>query len=392
MQITHLGHAAVLIETAGARVLIDPGNFSTAWHGLTDLDAIVVTHLHPDHLDPEAAPALVAANPMAKVLVEPGVLDKIADGSLPPLGEARAFAAGDQTAVGDLLVTGVGGRHAVIHADLPRLGNVGVVLGSEGEPTFFHPGDALDTVPAGVDILAVPAYGPWAAMKETIDFVRAVGALEGLPHPRRAAQRPRPGPDRRPDQRDDRHPTGRPARRDRPPVLTGTPTRKQIPVKPLSGVLLALYLLTLLWLVLFKLSYDVPSILANYQTRSLNLIPFVTFGQVGLSETVSNFVTFIPFGLLLGLNFKQAALWRLLLVVFAFSVAVETLQFIFAIGTTDATDVVTNTLGGLVGLVLYRLVNKVVKAAILDRVIAAVGMILFVTFILLRLLVFKVRY
>ena len=27
----------------------------------------------------------------------------------------------------------------------------------------------------------MPAYGPWAAMKETVDFVRAVGALEGFP-------------------------------------------------------------------------------------------------------------------------------------------------------------------------------------------------------------------
>jgi glycopeptide antibiotics resistance protein len=75
-----------------------------------------------------------------------------------------------------------------------------------------------------------------------------------------------------------------------------------------------------------------------------------------------------------------------------FSMAVETLQFIFAIGTTDATDVVTNTLGGLAGLVLYRLANLVVRAEILDRVITAVGMTLFVAFILLRLLVFKVRY
>ncbi|HEY6683652.1 MAG TPA: MBL fold metallo-hydrolase, partial [Propionibacteriaceae bacterium] len=52
MRITHLGHAAVLAETDGARILIDPGNFSDAWHSLTDLDAVLVTHQHPDHIDP----------------------------------------------------------------------------------------------------------------------------------------------------------------------------------------------------------------------------------------------------------------------------------------------------------------------------------------------------
>jgi len=153
-----------------------------------------------------------------------------------------------------------------------------------------------------------------------------------------------------------------------------------------------LYLLTLLWLVLFKLSYDILAILATYNTRSVNLVPFVTLGQTGLSETISNLVIFIPFGLLLSLNFKRTRLSRLLTAVFVVSAAVETLQFIFAIGTTDATDLVTNTFGGLVGLVLYRLVSKVVKTAILDRVITAVGLTLFVAFILLRVLVFKVRY
>ena len=74
MRITHLGHSAVLAETDSARILIDPGNFSDRWHSLTDLDAVLVTHQHPDHLDPQHLPALLEANQEARVLVEPSII------------------------------------------------------------------------------------------------------------------------------------------------------------------------------------------------------------------------------------------------------------------------------------------------------------------------------
>ena len=165
----------MLLEVADRRILIDPGNFSDAWHSLTGLDAILVTHLHPDHIDPRHVPALIAANPQAEVHVEPQVLSVV---DLPTARPVHADTSLDLG--GGVRVAAVGGLHAVIHRDIPRIGNVGLVVSAEGEPTLFHPGDALEAIPAGIDVLAVPAYGPWAAMKETVDFVRAVAAPQGF--------------------------------------------------------------------------------------------------------------------------------------------------------------------------------------------------------------------
>ncbi|NLC97914.1 MAG: MBL fold metallo-hydrolase, partial [Actinomycetales bacterium] len=52
MLITRFGHSCVLVELEDARILIDPGIFSSQEaFRLKDLSAIVVTHQHPDHID-----------------------------------------------------------------------------------------------------------------------------------------------------------------------------------------------------------------------------------------------------------------------------------------------------------------------------------------------------
>lgn len=178
MRLTRFGHAALLVETPNVRILIDPGNFSSdATFSLTDLDAIVVTHQHPDHADLARIPALIEANHGAALLAEPQTSSRLRELG----GDWQETAADRSTEVGDVRMTGVGGRHAVIHPDLPVVGNVGLLIAADGEPTLFHPGDSYEFAPSGVDVLAVPLGAPWAKVSETVDFVRAVAPRIAIP-------------------------------------------------------------------------------------------------------------------------------------------------------------------------------------------------------------------
>ena len=85
VKITRMGHAAVVIEVDDTRVLIDPGGFCTdETFELDGLDAIVVTHQHPDHLDRARIGALLERNPEATLLCDPETRrhrrDRVVDG------------------------------------------------------------------------------------------------------------------------------------------------------------------------------------------------------------------------------------------------------------------------------------------------------------------------
>jgi glycopeptide antibiotics resistance protein len=121
------------------------------------------------------------------------------------------------------------------------------------------------------------------------------------------------------------------------------------------------------------------------------LIPFAGLSRSHLSETVYNCIVFIPFGLLLSISFKQVNYWRRLIFIFIFSAVVEVTQFIFAIGVTDITDIITNTLGGLLGLILYDISGKYFDEKKRDQFVIIVGTILLALLIVFRLLV-RVRY
>lgn len=177
MRLTHLGHACLLVELADRTILIDPGTFSSGFEDLRDLDAIIVTHNHPDHLDPERAVPLVRANAGASIHADPLTAGRLRGEGL----SVESTVHGEEFAIGDVTVTPVGELHAFNHEKMPVIPNVGVVFRAAGEPSLFHPGDAYDADPGEVDILAHPLNAPWAASRDSIAFVGRIGPRRFIP-------------------------------------------------------------------------------------------------------------------------------------------------------------------------------------------------------------------
>jgi glycopeptide antibiotics resistance protein len=163
-------------------------------------------------------------------------------------------------------------------------------------------------------------------------------------------------------------------------------------MKQLHKTALAVYIVFLLWLVLFKTSTDFISVLTGYQSRSLNLTPFAGYSPGNVREMIDNFIVFVPLGLLLGIVFNHVSFWRKLAWIFTFSFVAEVAQYVFAIGTTDITDLITNTFGGLFGLAAYSLASKHINSKWLDQAIVIIIGFLLIAFLILRFMVFKVRY
>lgn len=157
-------------------------------------------------------------------------------------------------------------------------------------------------------------------------------------------------------------------------------------------LLLSFYLAVLLWLVLFKFSFDVVTVIEYHQTRTLNLIPFAGLSHTTVREMIENVVVFVPLGLLFGIASRPKKLWQKLGIISAVSLGVEIIQFIFGIGITDITDLITNTLGGFIGLGLYTLSAKHINSEVLNRCIASILIVIVAAILFLRIFVLKVRY
>ena len=72
-----------------------------------------------------------------------------------------------------------------------------------------------------------------------------------------------------------------------------------------------------------------------------------------------NVVVFIPVGLLLGSAFKQMTWWKALLIGCSISITIEALQFWFMKGFSELDDVMHNTVGCIMGYIIYSILVRI---------------------------------
>ncbi len=124
-------------------------------------------------------------------------------------------------------------------------------------------------------------------------------------------------------------------------------------------VIFGIYVGLLTWLILFKFATSLDEI---PQMRNLNLVPFsesmVVNGNISFDEIIYNLLVFIPFGMYMRIFLTRHHWIIQVLPALILSFTYEMLQYVFAIGGSDITDVITNTAGGLIGVGLCAALMK----------------------------------
>lgn len=170
--ITWIGHSTVLIELDGVRLLTDPvlrGRLaqlrrvpSASAAPPRDVDAVLVSHAHFDHLDP---PSLTRLGRNQRVIVPRGVGRVLRRKGF---GRVEEVAAGEEVKVGPVLVRATyaehsGHRFGALHilggAGPPALGYV--VTGRRqlyfaGDSDLF---DGMANLAPGLDVALLPVWG-----------------------------------------------------------------------------------------------------------------------------------------------------------------------------------------------------------------------------------------
>jgi glycopeptide antibiotics resistance protein len=144
-------------------------------------------------------------------------------------------------------------------------------------------------------------------------------------------------------------------------------------VHTLFYLLFAGYVLVAVHMILFK---TIP-ITAVFSTsivslRSISLIPFYTIVEyftdpsIGfdqwLQNILGNIALFIPFGIFVSYTGGKRSLSYKTCILLAISLSLEIIQYILSLGSSEIDDVLLNTVGGVIGIAVYKGLGQLTRS------------------------------
>ncbi len=162
MFVTKLEHSGMIVEVNGKKLVFDPVEFAETLPELREVVAVVITHGHADHLQPEKVAAILDLNPEAKVFAP---ADAVAD-----LPNAIVVQGGEEVEVEGFNLKFFGKDHAEVLTGKVPCQNIGVVVNDRLE----NPGDSFDllNVDDAHEVLLVPEVAPWCKVVENMEFIK----------------------------------------------------------------------------------------------------------------------------------------------------------------------------------------------------------------------------
>ncbi len=170
MQITKYSHSCVLLDDGTTKILFDPGLYGGIPEGL-QVDAIVITHVHQDHVDIDVLKPLLVNNP--RIITNTEVKSELDKHQI----VCEVVEQGNSVTIGTYTLEAFGNQHAIMHPELPKFQNTGYLIND----TLFHPGDALFLPPKPIKVLFLPVAAPWSKVEETLDYISQVKAEVNFP-------------------------------------------------------------------------------------------------------------------------------------------------------------------------------------------------------------------
>ncbi|QQG50963.1 MAG: MBL fold metallo-hydrolase [Candidatus Saccharibacteria bacterium] len=164
MKLTKYEHACFTLEKDNQVIVVDPGAFATDFIAPEHVVAIIVTHDHFDHFDPELVASIINENPDAIIYAPATVTAKI------ETFQAVSITEDTTENVGPFTMRFLAGKHSLLHPSIPVTDNLSVLIND----LLFYPGDSFTVPPFSVDTLALPASAPWLKVGEAMDYLAEV--------------------------------------------------------------------------------------------------------------------------------------------------------------------------------------------------------------------------